>query len=201
LTAKGTDPQRWHRGENVGGADQRGNFGGAVQRGNLGGGDQGITFEAFYHAHHRRLVIAMYAYVGDLAQAQDLAQEAFARALSRWERLARYDDPLAWVRRVAWNLATSRWRQLRRLELFLARHRPEHVPEPSTDRVDLDAALATLAPRLRRALVMHYLADMSVLEIAAHELVAVGTVKSWLHRGRSALAAALTDQHEENSHA
>jgi RNA polymerase sigma-70 factor, ECF subfamily len=158
-------------------------------------------FEAFYAAHHRRLVVAMYAYVGDLAQAQDLVQEAFARALARWERLSTYDDPLAWVRRVAWNLATSRWRQLRRSDLFLARHRPEHVPPPSTDRIELEAALATLPAKLRRALVMHYLADMSVLEISAHEIVPVGTVKSWLHRGRAALAAALTDQREENSHA
>lgn len=159
------------------------------------------SFEAFYTAHHRRLVIAMYAYVGDLAQAQDLTQEAFARALPRWPRLSTYDDPLAWVRRVAWNLATSRWRHLRRLDRFLARQRPPVVAEPSPDAIDLHAALATLPPRLRRALVMHYLADMPVLEIAAHELVAVGTVKSWLHRGRIALAAALTDQREENSHA
>ena len=158
-------------------------------------------FEAFYAAHHRRLVVTMYAYVGDLALAQDLVQEAFARALPRWERLSTYDDPLAWVRRVAWNLATSRWRQLRRYDLFLARHRHEHVPAPSTDRLELEEALATLSPRLRRALVMHYLADMSVLEISAHEVVPVGTVKSWLHRGRAALAAALTDQREENSHA
>jgi RNA polymerase sigma-70 factor (ECF subfamily) len=201
LTAKGTDPYRWHRGDNPNEADQRGNFGGADQRGNFGGADQRGNFEAFYVANHRRLVIAVYAYVGDLAQAQDLVQEAFARALPRWDRLSTYDDPLAWVRRVAWNLATSRWRQLRRLDLLVARHRPEPVPEPSSDRVDLNAALATLAPRLRRALVMHYLADMSVVEIAAHELVAVGTVKSWLHRGRAALAAALTDQREENSHA
>jgi RNA polymerase sigma-70 factor (ECF subfamily) len=161
----------------------------------------GESFETFYATHHRRLVIALYAYVGDLAQAQDLVQEAFARALPRWPRLSTYDDPLAWVRRVAWNLATSRWRQLRRLDHFLARHRPEPVPPPSVDRVDLEAALATLPPRLRRALVMHYLAGMSVLEISAHELAPVSTVKSWLHRGRAALAAALTEEREENSHA
>jgi RNA polymerase sigma-70 factor (ECF subfamily) len=158
-------------------------------------------FEAFYAANHRRLVISMYAYVGDLGQAQDLAQEAFARALPRWQRLSTYDDPLAWVRRVAWNLATSRWRGMRRLDRYVAGHRQQYVPEPSVDRIDLETALARLAPQLRRALVMHYLADMSVLEISAHELVPVGTVKSWLHRGRAALAAALTDPREEKSHA
>lgn len=164
-------------------------------------GSRGVEgFEAFYTANHRRLVIAMHAYVGDLAQAQDLVQEAFARALPRWPRLATYDDPLAWVRRVAWNLATSRWRGLRRLDRYLSGQRPKDVPEPSSERIDLETALAGLPPRLRRALVMHYLADMSVLEISAYELVPVGTVKSWLHRGRAALAAALHDPREENSH-
>jgi RNA polymerase sigma-70 factor (ECF subfamily) len=87
------------------------------------------------------------------------------------------------------------------MDLFVARFRHEHAPPPSADRIALETALATLPPRLRRALVMHYLADMSVLEISAHEVVPVGTVKSWLHRGRAALAAALTDPREENSHA
>ncbi len=158
-------------------------------------------FEAFYTLNHRRLLIAMYAYVGDLSLAQDLAQEAFARALPRWQRLSTYDDPLAWVRRVAWNLATRRWRGLRGMDRYVAGHRLQHLPEPSADRIDLTAALARLAPQLRRTLVMHYLADMSVLEISAHELVPVVTVKSWLHRGRTAFAAAMTDSREENSHA
>ena len=51
------------------------------------------------------------------------------------------------------------------------------------------AALATLPPAQRRAVVLHYMADLSVAEIADQEGVAVGTVKSWLHRGRVALAA------------
>jgi RNA polymerase sigma-70 factor (ECF subfamily) len=112
-------------------------------------------FEAFYAAHHTRVVVAMYAYLGDMAQAQDITQEAFARALARWNRLVGYDDPLAWVRRVAWNLATSRWRQLRRFDLFAAQHRAEHVPAPSADRIALGDALATLSITLRRAIVMH----------------------------------------------
>jgi RNA polymerase sigma-70 factor (ECF subfamily) len=38
------------------------------------------------------------------------------------------------------------------------------------------------------AAVLHYLADIPIAEIAASERVAEGTVKSWLHRGRAALA-------------
>jgi len=55
-------------------------------------------------------------------------------------------------------------------------------------------ALAGLPDRQRRAVVMHYLADMSVTEIADHEDVPEGTVKSWLHRGRAALGAQLSPE-------
>ena len=157
-----------------------------------------LVFDAFYHAHFRSVTTQLCAYTGDLALAQDLAQEAFCRAFVRWDRLVRYDDPVAWVRRVAWNLARSRWRRLRTAHTHLLRQRPveAQVAGPTPDRVALDAALALLPPRHRRAVVLHYLADLSVAEIAAQERVAEGTVKSWLHRGRAALAVSLRDTEE-----
>ncbi|NJC70085.1 SigE family RNA polymerase sigma factor [Planosporangium thailandense] len=156
-----------------------------------------VSFDQFYAAHFDRLIVQLYAYTGDMAQAQDVVQEAFARALPRWEKLRTYDDPTAWVRRVAWNLATSRWRQLRTFRAFARRQREEHVNGPTPDRVALAAALATLPATQRRAVILHYLSDMSVADIAAQEGVAAGTVKSWLHRGRAALAAALADPRAE----
>lgn len=158
-------------------------------------------FDALYAAHFNGLTLQLYAYTGDAAQAQDVVQEAFCRALQRWDWLVEYDDPVAWVRRVAWNLATSRWRQLRRHHAFLRRQREQHIPPPSPDHVALTTALATLPENLRRAVVMHYLADMSVAEIAQHDGVADGTVKSWLHRGRAALAAAMTERGGEPTNA
>jgi RNA polymerase sigma-70 factor (ECF subfamily) len=151
------------------------------------------TFDEVYAVHFQPLTMQLYAYTGDLGLAQDLVQEAFCRALTRWGRVSRYEDPVAWVRRVAWNLASSRWRQLRHHRAWLRRHREEHVAEPSTDHVLLTTALATLPAQHRRAMVMHYLADMPVVTIAQQEGVAEGTVKSWLHRGRAALAAVLGD--------
>ena len=68
---------------------------------------------------------------------------------------------------------------------------------PSPDRVALTAALATLPAHLRRAVVLHYVADLSVADIARQEGVADGTVKSWLHRGRAALAVALAETRGE----
>ncbi|QGN46758.1 RNA polymerase sigma factor [Micromonospora sp. WMMD558] len=157
-----------------------------------GGRRDGVDFDELYHAHFRSLTVQLAAYCGDLQQAQDVVQEAFCRAFARWSRVARYDDPVAWVRRVAWNLATSRWRRLRTAQSWLRRQREEHVAGPSPDRVALTAALAHLPPAQRRAVVLHYLADLSVTQIAQQEEVPEGTVKSWLHRGRAALAAQLS---------
>jgi len=151
-------------------------------------------FDDFYAAHYADLVVQIYAYFGDRQEAQDVVQEAFTRALARWRRLSGYEDPTAWVRRVAWNLATSRWRRLRTAQLFLARQREEHSPGPSPDRVALTAALAGLPANQRRAVVLHYLADLTVPEVARQEGVPEGTIKSWLHRARAALAAQLSEK-------
>ena len=159
-----------------------------------------INFDDFYHAQFGGLTVQLCAYTGDLGQAQDLVQEAFCRAYTRWDRLIRYDDPVAWVRRVAWNLARSRWRRLRTARNHLLRQRPDHMPEPSPDRVAIDTALARLAPNQRRAVILHYLADMSVAEIAAQDGVAEGTVKSWLHRGRQALSVLLDENNDGARH-
>lgn len=57
----------------------------------------------------------------------------------------------------------------------------------------LVGALRQLPATHRQALALHYLFDMSVEEIARETDVPVGTVKSWLSRGRSRLAALLPD--------
>lgn len=152
-------------------------------------------FDAVYAAQYADLTVQLYAYFGDRQEAQDVVQEAFCRALRRWSSISKYDDPVAWVRRVAWNLAVSRWRRTRTALSFLHRQRRQEpqVDGPNADRVALVDALATLPAAQRRAIVLHYLADMSVAEIADRENVTVSTVKSWLHRGRAALAVRLQE--------
>jgi RNA polymerase sigma-70 factor, ECF subfamily len=156
-------------------------------------------FDAFYLANFERFIVQLHAYTADMATAQDVVQEAFARALQRWDRVSTYDNPEAWVRRVAWNLATSNWRRIARFNTFMRKQTTErHVAEPSPDRVALVRALSTLPEAQRRAVVLHYLGDLSVADIALQERVAPGTVKSWLHRGRAALAAALSEYRESS---
>jgi RNA polymerase sigma-70 factor, ECF subfamily len=150
-----------------------------------------MDFADFYAATFHGLCLQLFVYTGDLSTAQDVVQEAFCRALPRWSTLSTYDDPAAWVRKVAWNLATSRWRQLRKFA-GLGHVRDQVVEAPGVERIDLMNALATLPPRQRQAVVLHYLADASIAEIAVITGTAEGTIKSWLHRARANLAGQLT---------
>jgi RNA polymerase sigma-70 factor (ECF subfamily) len=149
--------------------------------------------EQLYATHFGALTMQLYAFTGDLATAQDVVQEAFCRALPRWSRLDAYDDPIAWIRRVAMNLATSRWRRARTARAYAVRQGAQTVAGPEPDRVALVAALKALPVKQRRVVVLHHLADQSVADIATSEGVPESTVRAWLHRGRAALAAALGD--------
>jgi RNA polymerase sigma-70 factor, ECF subfamily len=150
-------------------------------------------FVEFYGATGSRVVRHAYALTGNMADAQDIAQEAFARAWQRWESVRGHDSPEAWVRRVATNLATSRFRRNSTARSAGWQLAPREVPAVSPDTVALVAALRTLAERQRVVLVLHYLADLPVAQIAAELGVPVGSVKGWLSRGREALAAAMSE--------
>lgn len=73
---------------------------------------RGMDFDKFYRDTSRRLLRYAYGLTGDAGEAQDLVQEAYARAWQRRRRLAGYDDPEAWLRLVVNRLATDRWRHL-----------------------------------------------------------------------------------------
>jgi RNA polymerase sigma-70 factor (ECF subfamily) len=154
-------------------------------------------FDELYRAHGGRLVVQLFAYTQDLPLAEDLVQEAFCRALARWSRVAAYEDPVGWVRRVAWNLAVSSWRRTRRHRSVAARLAEDATAGPTPQRIVLAQALATLPLPQRRAVTMYYLADMSVGEIAEIEHASESTIKQRLHRARAALAAELADARPE----
>jgi len=78
-------------------------------------------FAEFYQASYRRMVALVAAMTGDRCQAEDIAQEAYARALTRWPQVARYDLPEAWVRRVAIRLTVDALRRMGRAVRLSAR--------------------------------------------------------------------------------
>lgn len=156
--------------------------------------DPQATVGELYHSCYRRLVTQLYAFTADLTEAQDVVQEAFARALARPGLLAGVDNPEAWLRTVAVNVVRRRWRRRHVLDAILRRERPVQrlsEPGPQPERTDLAEALAAIGRTHREAIVLHYLADLPVEEIATILQVPTGTVKSRLSRGRAALAAQL----------
>lgn len=112
------------------------------------GAQRGMTeeeFDIFYASAFPRLVGRVYAVTGDLAEAQDVVQEAFVRAWGRRRQMLADEAPEAWVRTVAVRLAVSRWRRARRwLELVRHHAAPEHVPGPGPEHTALVQALRRL---------------------------------------------------------
>ncbi|MDI1459984.1 RNA polymerase sigma factor [Catellatospora sp. KI3] len=149
-----------------------------------------------YHAGYRRLVTQVFAFTTDLTEAQDAVQEAFARALARRRGLSDVDAPEAWLRTVAINVVRRRWRRRQLLDTILLRERPLArlaAPPPEPDNTDLREALAVIPRQYREVIVLHYLADLPLDEVAQLLEVPVGTVKSRLSRGRDALRGLLDD--------
>jgi RNA polymerase sigma-70 factor, ECF subfamily len=161
-------------------------------------------FHEFYQSSYGRTVAMVAAIVGSKHEAEDVAQEAFARALVRWSRLHGYDLPEAWVRKVALRIAIDAGRRHRNrvaAVLRLASLRTEPPPEPGDDLryTPLGSALLDLPLRERQVVVLHYLADLPVDVIAQECGLPVGTVKTRLAAGRRHLEQRLSAQPESVS--
>jgi RNA polymerase sigma-70 factor (ECF subfamily) len=149
-------------------------------------------FADFYQANYGKLVGVIAAMTGDVAEAEDIAQEAFARALARWHRLGGYDLPEAWLRKVALRIAIDSGRRARRAVLLAARltaqrPAPAVMPDHFAGFAELTAALLQLPVQQREVLVLRYIADLPVDEIARERGLPPGTVKARLAAGRRRL--------------
>ncbi|MFI0446451.1 RNA polymerase sigma factor [Actinomadura sp. 6N118] len=152
------------------------------------------AFAEFYRGAYPGLVAELYAYTGSMAEAQEAAQEAFMRAWSHWRKVGSYEYPRAWVARVGYRLAVSRWRRARSAMTSMLRHGPPpDIAPPGETSVALVAALSQIPEAQRRAVVLHHMGGYRIAEIAAIEGVAEGTVKARLSRGRQRLAELLAD--------
>ncbi len=155
------------------------------------------AYDDFYRSTSPRLLRYCYALVGELGEAQDVAQETYVRAWHHWRHVSQHPAPEAWLRLTASRLGTDRHRRLAGLRKAITRTGPSSPAGPPTeDVVALTVALRQIPADQRRVLAMHYLLDLPVSEIALELDVPVGTVKSWLSRGRSALADQLASPSE-----
>lgn len=160
-------------------------------------------FAEFCAAQWPRPVGGLGLYCRDRSAAEELAQEALARACADWPRVQRMGSPASWVRTVAFNLARSRFRRLgvaRRGQARLAAAARSVQDDPDAA-VAVRGALAALPERARAAIVLRYYLDLPTAETARALGLPEGTVKSLVHRGlaqlREALAEPVTHRAEE----
>lgn len=155
-------------------------------------------FGSTYRERYGSVVAAAWSITRDRRTAEEHAQEAFARAYPRWQRLERAGYAVAWVHRVAINLAIDEVRRR-------SRHRsetPQHAPGVDGHVVDSLAVaerLTALPKRQREAVVLSVIADLPEVEVAALMGVSAGSVKTHKSRGLDRLRLAL-DQKEEVPH-
>jgi RNA polymerase sigma factor (sigma-70 family) len=158
------------------------------------------TFEAFYVREYPVVVGLAYALSGSRWGAEDLAQEAFLAAHRSWDRISRYEQPGAWVRRVVANLSTSTFRRRTAEAKALTRlalGRPAVVPDLAAADPEFWSAVRALPRRQAQVVALYYLEDLPINDVAHILDVTPGTVKKHLHNGRQALARRLRLQEEE----
>jgi RNA polymerase sigma-70 factor, ECF subfamily len=149
-------------------------------------------FADFYAANYGRTVALVTAMLADRHEAEDIAQEAFARALPRWTRLRRYDSPEAWIRQVALRLAIdSRRRVKRAAKAAAALTWPDTTADPLTDLAIGRAMLPLPAPQ-RVVVFLHYHVDLTVTQIPRELWLPESTVKARLASGRRRLERELS---------
>jgi RNA polymerase sigma factor (sigma-70 family) len=154
----------------------------------------GDGFDSFLDDNFDAVRRSLALVVGGADRAEELAQEAFARALAHWSSVSVMERPVAWVYVVALNIARRDLRRDRSVRL------PDEVPDGEdvagtvASSVSLMAAMATLAPRQRAVIVLRYLADLSTREVAQALRCAEGTVKSTLHTALARLRVEMEDE-------
>jgi RNA polymerase sigma-70 factor (ECF subfamily) len=156
-------------------------------------------FEAFYEREYHRVVGFAYAVAGSWEAAEDATQEAFLRAHRQWDRVGRYDQPGAWVRRVAANLVVSAFRRRLAEGRALVRLAARRQPDPSLppEVMGFWRVVRSLPSRQCQAVALFYLEDWPVAEIARFLGCTETTVRGHLHRGRATLARRLGEAWKE----
>jgi RNA polymerase sigma-70 factor (sigma-E family) len=149
-------------------------------------------FDEFVRSRSTGLLRVAYLLTGDRHAAEDLLQEVLEQMYVKWRRID--GAPEAYARRALVNRSTNRWRMRgRRPEAPLAHH-DVAVPDPSENVIARDTvveALRALPPRQRAAVVLRYLDDLPIAEVARALDCSEGNVKSSASRGLERLRAAL----------
>jgi RNA polymerase sigma-70 factor, ECF subfamily len=146
--------------------------------------------------NQRRVFQIAYGVLGNSADAEDVAQEAFLRAYQKFDSLREADKFRAWVNRIVFRLALNRQRGYRRR---LARDTAWQITEAramidgakdAEQRVMLERLrkeIARLPRKLRSVLQLSLVEEMDAADVGAVLGIQEGTVRSRAHTARKLL--------------
>jgi RNA polymerase sigma-70 factor, ECF subfamily len=159
-------------------------------------GSSAVGVGELIDAHYESLYRYAYRLSGSAADAEDLTQETFGKALTRLGQLREPDRAKGWLFRILRNAYLHRVRDEKRVKVVPldatcepAAAEPGDIPpvEPG----ELQAALDSLDETFRTPLILFYFEDFSYRDIADQLDLPIGTVMSRLARGKAYLRAKL----------
>ncbi|GEL77632.1 RNA polymerase sigma factor SigW [Tenuibacillus multivorans] len=166
----------------------------------------GLIIDQYQHAIYQHC----YRMLGNHHDAQEVTQEAFVKVYTNIKTFKQNNKFSPWLYRIATNLAIDHMRKKRPVSildqpihsndhttLLDKQKSKEQTPEESYERLELSEtvqeALLTLPPKYRAVIVLKYVRDLPLQEIAEVLELPMGTVKTHLHRGREALRKKLVE--------
>lgn len=168
----------------------------------------GSAFETLIRRHERRVFGLLLRMLGNVQEAEDVAQETFLNLHRHGHRFRSQSRFSTFLYRVAVNAALNRRRSLGRRrsrtealerrqeagdDLPAAPRNPEDAAAGGQIQKQVQRAILTLPPHLRAPLVLFDIEGLSYAEVAGVMRVAEGTVKSRIHRARQALRERLRE--------
>ena len=151
------------------------------------------AYTRFFDREGSQLLRLSYLLLGDLADAEDVAQEVLEELYRKWGGL-RQESVMAYARTAVLNRSRSLQRRRSVARRFAPRlaQAEEAAPAGLEDR-ELWELVQSLPRRQREVVVLRYWCDLSEAEIARVLGISAGTVKSSVHRAHSSLATTLAD--------
>ena len=160
-----------------------------------------LAFDEFYASFFDRVARTLMLAGADRDPARDATQEAFARALRHWRKVREMDRPDGWVYVVAMNQLRDQWRRGDR-----SRTQAPAIDDGAVDnthavasRLSVRDAIATLPARQRQAVVLRFLADLPIADVADAMGCATGTVKATLHHAMRSMRVELDDTEDDDA--
>ena len=162
------------------------------------------TFDTLFRQYEEPICSYLARLTGDLARAQELTQETFLRAYRALIKGERWDNPRAWLYRVASRLATDDYRRRKLLQWLPlraadgSRNGSRGIEAATAERLAVQAALNQLPPKYRVPLVLHVYEGRTVAEVAETLGLSISAVKMRLSRAREMFRRAYREQETSN---